>query len=159
MSPDPEREALIRFLDLQRTALTATLEGLSEVDARRTPTVSALSLLSMVRHSAIWERRWFQVIAAGRRFPGEWPDHDPDDDSTFRLDDADTIESAIADYRAQSAASNDIVATLDLATPCTLPDVADLDLRWVALHMIEETARHAGHADIIREAIDGRRGR
>jgi Protein of unknown function (DUF664) len=157
--PDTERTGLREFLDLQREALIDKLQGLSEADARRTSTVSSLSLLSLVKHSAIWERRWFQVIAAGRAFSGEWPEVEPNEvDPTFRLSDGDRVETVVAYYREQIALSNEILGTLDLSTPCSWPEVAHRDLRWVALHMIEETARHAGHADIIRESIDGRRG-
>lgn len=125
-----------------------------------TATVSSLSLLSLVKHSAIWERRWFQVIVAGRRFAGEWPDVQSEEvDPTFRLTEEDTVETVVADYREQIAASREILDSLDLDTPCAWPEMADQNLRWVALHMIEETARHAGHADIIRETIDGTRGR
>ena len=125
-----------------------------------TATVSSLSLLSLVKHSAIWERRWFQVIVTGRRFPGEWPEvQSAGVDPTFRLTEEDTVETVVADYREQIAASQEILRTFDLDAPCAWPEMADQNLRWVALHMIEETARHAGHADIIRETIDGTRGR
>ena len=80
-------------------------------------------------------------------------------DPTFRLTEEDTVETVVADYREQIAASREILDSLDLDTPCAWPEMADQNLRWVALHMIEETARHAGHADIIRETIDGTRGR
>ncbi len=123
-----------------------------------TPTASSLSLLSLVKHSAIWERRWFQIIVAGRSFPGEWPELlSEHKDSTFALTDADTVETVVADYRAQIAASDEILGTFDLESPCAWPKMAEQNLRWVALHMIEETAHHAGHADIIRETIDGNR--
>lgn len=159
-SPEPDRAGLIEFLDYQRQALIEKLEGISENDARRAATVSSLSLLSLVKHSAIWERRWFQVIVAGRSFPGEWPEVRPDDpDHTFRLADEDTVESVTAYYREQIAVSNLILEDLDLEAPCAWSEMSDHSLRWVALHMIEETARHAGHADIIRETIDGSRGR
>ena len=134
--------------------------GLSEADARSTPTVSALSLLGLVKHSATWERRWFQAIAAGRTFPGEWPAVSSEDkDATFRLEDDDTVESVVADYRQQVATSNELLEELDLNQRCARSEICDEDLRWVAMHMIEETARHAGHADIIRETIDGSTGR
>jgi Protein of unknown function (DUF664) len=157
---DAERAALFEFLGYKREALIDSLQGLTEVQARTTPTASALSLLSIVKHSAIRERRWFQVIVAGRSFPGEWPEvQSGEADSTFLLSDADTIVTVIADYREQIAASNEILSTLDLDTPCVWPPMAEQNLRWVALHLIEETAQHAGHADIIRETIDGTRGR
>jgi hypothetical protein len=96
---------------------------------------------------------------AGRSFPDEWPEAQSEGvDPTFRLTDEDTVETVVADYREQIAASQEIVGSLDLDTPCAWPEMANQNLRWVALHMIEETARHAGHADIIRETIDGSRG-
>jgi len=158
MYAETERAGLCEFLDMQREALIGKVEGLSDVDARRTATVSSLSLLSLVKHSAIWERRWFQVIAAGRKFHDEWPEVHPHDENAFLLTDDDTVESVVAYYREQIAASQEIVASLDLDAPCARPDMAHQNVRWVALHMIEETARHAGHADIIRETIDGSRG-
>jgi Protein of unknown function (DUF664) len=159
-APETERAGLIEFLDYQREALIDKLQGLSDDEARMTATVSSLSLLSLIKHSAIWERRWFQVIVAGRSFPDEWPEVQSEGvDPTFRLTDDDTVETVVADYREQIAASQEILGGVDLDTPCAWPEMAKQNLRWVALHMIEETARHAGHADIIRETIDGSRGR
>ncbi|MEP6658333.1 MAG: DinB family protein [Acidimicrobiales bacterium] len=158
-SPETERAGLCEFLDMQREALIEKLHGLSDDEARMAATSSSLSLLSLIKHSAIWERRWFQVIVAGRSFPGEWPEVKPEgQDPTFRLTDDETMETVVADYREQIAASQEILGSLDLDTPCAWPEMASQNVRWVALHMIEETARHAGHADIIRETIDGNRG-
>jgi hypothetical protein len=154
---ETERAGLSEFLDMHREALIEKLQGVSDEDARRAPTVSSLSLLSLVKHSAIWERRWFQVVVAGRSFAGEWPEVLPQDENAFRLTDDDTVETVVAYYREQIAASQGIVGTFDLEAPCARPDMA-ANLRWVAVHMIEETARHAGHADIIRETIDSNRG-
>jgi Protein of unknown function (DUF664) len=153
-----ERAGLCEFLDMQREALIEKLRGVSDENARRAPTVSSLSLLSLVKHSAIWERRWFQVIGAGRSFRGEWPEVHPQDENAFLLNDDDTVETVGAYYREQIAASQEIVGSFDLDARCAWPEMAHRNVRWVALHMIEETARHAGHADIIRESIDGSRG-
>lgn len=153
---ETERAALREFLDMQREALIEKLQGVSGVDARRAPTASSLSLLSLVKHSAIWERRWFQVVVAGRSFAGEWPEVQPQDENAFLLTDEDTVETVVAYYREQIAASQEILETVDLDAPCAQPEMAG-NLRWVAVHMIEETARHAGHADIIRETIDSSR--
>jgi len=132
---------------------------LSEDEARRTATASSLSLLALVKHSAHWERMWFQVLAAGRWNADDLAELESEDgDRSLRLADQDTIESVLAEYRTQIAAANEVVDQLDLDGPCLWPELADRNLRWVALHMIEETARHAGHADIIRETIDGTRG-
>ena len=67
-----EREALCGFLDLQRAALIRKVQGVSNADARKPPTASSLSLLGLLKHCALWERRWFQNIVAGRSFPGEF---------------------------------------------------------------------------------------
>jgi hypothetical protein len=150
---ETERAGLSEFLDLQREALIEKLQGVSDEDARRAPTASPLSLLSLVKHSAIWERRWFQVVVAGRSFAGEWPHVLPQDENAFLLTDDDTVDTVVAYYREQVAASQEIVRTTALDAPCAWPEIAG-NLRWVAVHMIEETARHAGHADIIRETID-----
>lgn len=148
------------FLDWQREALIKKVDGISDVQARMRPTASALSLLSIVKHSATWERRWFQVIVAGRSCPGEWPEvEDADDEATFRLDETDSIETVVAEYREQIAAANQVLSTSDLEGPCAFAPMSDRSVRWVAMHLIEETARHAGHADIIRETLDGVTGR
>lgn len=159
VSPETERAGLSEFLNMQRDALINKVQGVSEEDARRATTVSSLSLLSLIKHSAIWERRWFQVIVAGRSFPNEWPEVQTEEaDPTFQLTADDTVETLVAYYRHQIAASQEILDNFDLESPCVWPEMAHVNLRWVALHMIEETARHAGHADIIHEAIDGNRG-
>jgi uncharacterized damage-inducible protein DinB len=153
-----EREALCGFLDQQRDALIRKVEGLSDEDARRAATVSSMSLLSLLEHAATWERRWFQVIVAGRVLPGEWSGEDEERDSTFDVADEDTVASVVAHYREQIAISRELVAGGDLGARVARTDLIDQNLRYVVIHMIEETARHAGHADIIRETIDGRRG-
>src|SRR5258708_38999419 len=93
-SPEAERAGLIEFLGYQREALIKKLDGVSEHDARRAPTVSSLSLLSLVKHSAIWERRWFQVIGAGRSFPGDWAEGRVQEPGpTFQLTDGGTVKT------------------------------------------------------------------
>ncbi len=162
-TPETEREGLRMVLGWQRESLIAKVAGLSDAQARMTPTISALSLLSILKHSATWECRWFQVVVAGRSFPGEWPTVEDTDetgeDATFRLEETDTIASVVTQYREHIEASNQILDTYELDAPCAMAPLSDRNLRWVALHLIEETARHAGHADIIREAIDGVTGR
>ncbi|MGY4901874.1 DinB family protein [Streptomyces sp. 900116325] len=159
-STSTEREALCGFLDKQRADLLRKVEGVSDRDARMTPTVSSLSLMSLLKHSALWERRWFQVIIAGRILPGEWPEAEVQDwqDEDFRVDEQDTVKRWTAFFEEQVAISREIVAGLALEALCRRSDLVDRNLRWVLLHMIEETARHAGHADIIRESIDGSTG-
>jgi uncharacterized damage-inducible protein DinB len=161
-SPATEREAMCGFLDLQRAALVRKVEGVDDVAARRAPTASSLSLLGLLKHCALWERRWFQIIVAGRTFPGEWPEIEvPGEEmeaEEFRVDEHDTVRHWVAYFNEQASISRQITADRDLNAPCAWPPLADRNLRWVLLHMIEETARHAGHADIIRETLDGSRG-
>jgi hypothetical protein len=80
-----EREALCGFLDLQRAALVRKVQGVGDADARRAPTASSLSLLGLLKHCTLWERRWFQNIVAGRSFPGEFPELEvPEDEMALR---------------------------------------------------------------------------
>ncbi len=155
-----ERDALGAFLDRQRSALLRKVEGVSDADARRTPTASSLSLLGLLKHSALWERRWFQIIFAGRVFPGEWPEESVPgwDEEDFRVDERDTVRQWAAYFEEQAAVSREIAAAAELDDCCAWPKQSHRTLRWVLLHLIEETARHAGHADIIRETLDGSRG-
>ena len=154
-----ERDALASFLDRQRDALIRKVRGVSDADARRAPTASSLSLLGLLKHSAVWEGRWFEGVVAGRPLPDGWPEQEsstPDED--FVVGDGDTVEQWLARYEQAAEASRQIVAAMELDESCARTDVVDCNVRCVLLHMIEETARHAGHADIIRETLDGSRG-
>jgi hypothetical protein len=159
-STSTEREALCGFLDKQRADLLRKVEGVSDTDARMTPTVSSLCLMGLLKHSALWEGRWFQIVVAGRALPGEWTEAEVQGwrDEDFRVDERDTVKHWTAFFEEQVTISREIVAGMSLEDPCSLPALAGRNLRWVLLHMIEETARHAGHADIIRESLDGSRG-
>lgn len=99
---------------------------------------------------------------AGRSFPGEFPEltvsEEEMDAEDFRVDERDTIEDWVARFQEQAVISRQVTAERDLDAACDWPPLAHRNLRWVLLHMIEESARHAGHADIIRETLDGSRG-
>jgi uncharacterized protein DUF664 len=154
-----ERDALAGFLDRQRDALIRKVDGVGDADARRTPTASSLSLLGLLKHSTVWEQRWFHVVVGGRAAADGWPEHrSPIPDEDLAVDEHDTVGHWVARYREAAGTSREIVAATALDQPCARPDVYDGRVRGVVLHMIEETARHAGHADIIRETIDGSRG-
>jgi len=116
-----ELDALQSYLDEMRQALVRKVGGLSGQDARRASTVSSLSLLAILKHCAVWECRWFQVVFAGRPDPDGWPAVRGEPDGTFVLGDDDTVDSVLADYRAQIAASCDILAAGDLDARCALP--------------------------------------
>ncbi|GAA1360731.1 DinB family protein [Catellatospora chokoriensis] len=153
-----EREALEGFLDYQREGLILTLEGLDDAAARTAPSASSLSLLGLIKHAATWERRWFQVIVAGRELPENWPAVKTEPrDADMMVDESDTVDHWVAYYREQIEESRAIVASTDLDSPCARKDIIECNVRYVLFHMIEETARHGGHADIIRETIDGTR--
>jgi uncharacterized damage-inducible protein DinB len=158
-STSNERDALAGFLDRQRDALVRKVRGVSEADARRAPTASSLSLLGLLKHSAVWEGRWFEGVVAGRPLPDGWPEHEssiPDED--FLVDASDTVEQWVARYEEAAQMSRQIVAAMELDDSCARTDIIDCNVRSVLLHLIEETARHAGHADLIRETLDGSRG-
>jgi hypothetical protein len=145
-----EKETLVTFLDYLRDSVVRKLDGVSESDLRRSPVPSGTSLLSLVQHLTAAEVLWFQIRFAATDNP------EPDDP----LDDELTVDKHIAHYRAAITRGNEIVdSAADLGLRCADPDYNGVDLRWVLVHMIEETSRHAGHADIIREQIDGATGR
>ena len=115
---------------------------------------SASTLLGIVKHLAYVERSWFQLRFAGETVTFPWTKDEADKDLDFRIDPSDTIENITAFYQQEIARSRAIVG------PASLDDLArnmenPRSLRWIMVHMIEETARHAGHADILRELTDG----
>src|ERR1700735_2760856 len=122
-TPRSEREALDGFLDSQREALIGKIDGLDDATARKAPTASALSLLGIVKHCGLWERRWLQVVMAGQRVPGEWPEGN----YTGMLEDFvdgedDTVEQWVAFYREQNEQSRAIAASTDFEAPVARTD-------------------------------------
>jgi hypothetical protein len=151
-----ERETLIAFLDLYRETALVKLDGLDGEQLRRRLLPSRTTLLGIVKHLLLVEMWWLGTVIGGEPEP---PD-DPDDrDAEWLITAADSPEQVVADYRAACAHSNEIARAagpLDARVPG--PHRPDRTVRWVLVHMLEETARHAGHADILRELIDGRSG-
>jgi hypothetical protein len=151
-----ERETLIAFLDKYRETVLVKLDGLDREQLGRRFLNSRTTLLGLVKHLILVEQWWFATVIAGEPEPYE----DPDDPDAEWLVNADDVPAQIvADYRAASAHSNEIAraaASLEMRVPG--PHRPDKSVRWILVHMLEETARHAGHADIIRELIDGRTG-
>ena len=122
---------------------------------------SGTTLLGMVKHLAYVERWWFQKVFldAGVAFP--WTDDDPDAD--FRIDPDESTEEIVDLYRAECAKNREVVgeAAVDSLARYKKPSdprPGNVSLRWILVHMIEEIARHNGHADILREQIDGSTG-
>jgi hypothetical protein len=151
-----EKQALTEFLAAQRASVLAILDGL---DARSltTPVVpSGWTPLGLMEHLGYAERHWFQEVATGTAEPLDWPDdHAP-------LTTPRPPEVVFAFYREQCRRSDAVLSATPLSAPPVgrHPDPDDdvTDLRWIVLHMIEETARHAGHLDLARELLDGRTG-
>jgi uncharacterized damage-inducible protein DinB len=152
----PEKELLEGFLDWYRQAVISKVSGLGREQATRRQVPTPTTLLGIVKHLAYVERAWFQVRMDGKELPVPWPDEDPDAD--FRIEPAETVEGLIAFYRESIAASKAVAARYQLDDRARDPR-RKVNLRWIMVHMIEETARHAGHADILRELIDGQTGR
>jgi Protein of unknown function (DUF664) len=145
-----ERDVLVALLQFQRESLLRKLDGVDEAAARRQLVGSGTTLLWLVKHLAQAELVWVAVRFAG--LDVELPDN--------TVLDADTVESVSAGYRAATARADEIITAAGLDDLCQrAPDGGPLPLRWVVAHLLEETARHAGHADILRELIDGSTGR
>ena len=155
---DTERDMLEAFLDHYRAIILRKLGGLSLEDATRRLVPSDSTLLGIVKHLGYVERNWFQMRLDGQDLPVPWTDEDPDAD--FRIEPGEDVESVAAWYQDQCARSRELshaAASLDqVARAAGRRGTANL--RWILVHMIEETARHAGHVDVARELIDGTTG-
>lgn len=144
--PVDETELLLKFLQMQgRDIVVAKVDGLTEEQARWVPAETANPLVGLINHLAHVERRW---IDSG--FLGGPRVRDPEELRPPEL----TVADAVARYRDAWAHTDEVVRAHSLDEISRRED-ADLTLRWIVLHLIEETARHAGHADITRELIDG----
>jgi uncharacterized damage-inducible protein DinB len=155
-----ERTTLDAFLDYYREAIKAKVRGVSEEDANRRLVPSQTTLASLIKHLARVEMSWFQHRLS--RTPIEQLPHlrrvleDPESD--FRVEPDETLEMLIARYDEQCSRSREIAATKQLDDVVPHPTLGEVTMRWIVVHMIEETARHAGHADILREQLDGSTG-
>ena len=144
---------LVEFLDYLRESVILKLDGVEDEIARRPLVPSGTSLMWLVKHLALVERAWFHFA-----FTGDSPGSIGDDTVMQN----DTTAAVIEDYRSTIKKSNEIIWNCrDLNALCRHKTSAPepMSMRWVLVHMVEETARHAGHADILREQIDGTVGR
>ena len=150
-----EKEVLAGFLDHYRGVLLTLCQGLSDEELRRPMVPSGTSLLGLVKHLAYVERGWFQEVIAGE--PENYP-YEDGSDGDLRIEADETPEQIFDFYRAECERSREILARVSLEDNATRTDRTHFKVRWIVVHMIEETARHAGHADILREMIDGKIG-
>lgn len=152
-----ERQSLESWLDYQRATLLYKCQGLTgDQLAQRAVQPSSLSLLGLVRHMAEVERWWFRRGFAGQHELGELYCSDEHPDGDFDFAEGSGAEADFATFVAECALAREAAAgrSLDDTFPHPRRDIS-IDLRWVYVHMIEEYARHNGHADILREQIDG----
>lgn len=152
-----ERESLEAFLDDYRAAIVRKATGLSDADASRRLLPTETTAGGLVKHLRWVEQGWFQEVLA--QTPADelptppWTDDDPDAD--IRLDPGESLDDEIAAYQQECVRSQETAARFALDDTAPHARRGLVSLRWIYLHMIEETARHAGHLDILRELIDG----
>lgn len=147
---DGEKATLVEFLDYLRRAMVSNLEGAPEPQVRTAGVPSGTSVLGLVKHLSYVERFYF----LGEDVK-DWS-------TTFRPTPEDTVESVLTSYRDAVSRANEVIAAcedLDKPAPHSARPQSATTMRWILVHMIEETGRHAGHADILREQIDGATGR
>jgi uncharacterized damage-inducible protein DinB len=159
----PELPALTGYLDAQREAILRKAEGLTREQLAQRLAPSSLTLAGLLNHLALVEDTWFRVRFAGFADDPLWAEHDWDADPDYEFRTAVDLdpEQLRQRYRDACARSREVVAaaeSLEQLSVGTSRAGSHWDLRWVLLHMIEETARHAGHADLLREAVDGTTG-
>jgi hypothetical protein len=151
-----ERETLTGLLDFLRATVVHKVAALIDEQAFSRPVrASRLTPGGLVKHLTGVERFWFSIDFAGLDVP--WPWHDEDPHGNFRILPGDTLGEIVAGYVAECGRSREAIAG------CALDDLArgegnTFNLRYALAHMIEETARHCGHLDLLRESIDGQTG-
>jgi hypothetical protein len=157
-----EKAQLLAYIAQQRDGLRYAAYGLTDDQARRTPTAGALSVGGLLKHAAATEEGWIDLAAARERDRSQ-AEQEAAYEAGFTLLPDETLAEVLTSYEQVAHDTEAAVAGLDLDRPVPVPQGVpwypdDLDawsVRWVLLHLVEETARHAGHADIVRESIDG----
>ena len=151
-----EKESLKVSLDRHRDAILWKLEGLDDEQLRRAMVPTGTSLLGLVKHLGAVEYGWFCDTFGRPTEPLPFDENDPEADMRARPDE--TTEDILAFYGRARAAADRTIDELDVEDTGTVWFGDTVSLRWVLIHMVEETARHAGHVDILRELIDGMAG-
>lgn len=154
-----ERELLLAYIAQQRDGIRNAAYGLTDEQARKTPSASSLSIGGLIKHAAEMERTWIDLVLQR----ASQQDQEASYEDGFRLGPQKTLADALARYDDVAKETEAVISDIDLDRPVPVPkdvpwfpdDVEAWSVRWVLLHLIEETARHAGHADIVRETIDG----
>jgi uncharacterized damage-inducible protein DinB len=150
-----ERTMLNAWLDWHRATVLLKCEDLSDELAQRPllPSSPLMTVAGLVSHLRWVEQSWFEQVMLGEPDIGPWTDDDPDKD--FKVPGV-PLTRILEDYERQCVRSREIAAALDLDTEAVVErERGRVTLRWLLLHMIEETARHNGHLDLLREMLDG----
>jgi uncharacterized damage-inducible protein DinB len=151
-----EKESLHVALDRHRDAIVWKLEDLDDAALRRPMTPSGTNLLGVVKHLASVEYGWFCTTFGRETEELRFDEADPDSD--FRIEAHETTQDILDYYARARAAADRAIDEIDLEATGTAWFGEPVSMRWVLIHMVEETARHAGHVDIVRELIDGKVG-
>ena len=153
-----ERDVVNWLLDYQRYVLLRKVDGITEQQARLKTASSDLTLLTLVRHLAGVEQYWLGHVFLGMDESLPWDDPD-DRDGDFHPKDDDTLAEALVLLRAEMNRARQVASTTPFdALSVGTRENQQVKLRWILVHLVEEYARHCGHADLIREAIDGATG-
>ncbi|MGI8710851.1 MAG: DinB family protein [Acidimicrobiales bacterium] len=155
-SAEIDDESVDGFLDWYRGVVVAKVAGLDRGEATRIATPSGLTLLGIVKHLRWVEEGWFQEKFLGRSLAVRI-----ENPSSFVVDGSDTVASVVAAYQAECARSREVVAEAparDARAALAHHVFGQVTLHWILVHMVEETARHAGHLDVLRELTDGHIG-
>lgn len=158
-----ELETLESFLDFQRATMVQKVQGITDAQGASKPVEpSTLSLSGLIKHLALVEESWFQSVFAGGELAEPWASAPFDDDSDWEFNSAsdDRLADLVEMYESACAKSREVVSEAGSLDQLSQKETrrGKVSLRWILLHMIEETARHAGHADLLRERIDGSAG-
>lgn len=147
-----EFEMLRAFLDYHRATLLQKIEGVSDEDLRKPMVPSGTSLLGLVKHLAYVEQWWFRNVFMNEDVTVPW--NEEDEHADWRIEPHESTADIVKLYKYQTALSREITAAALPDDKARKPEFEGT-MRWILVHMIEETARHNGHADILREMIDG----
>jgi hypothetical protein len=151
-----EWTTLTSMLDFLRATVVMKVEDLSHEQAAATPVPpSTLTLAGVVKHLSATERFWFSIDFAGLDIAWPYPDGDPS--GNFPLEEGDTLDAIVEEYARECERSRAAIVGAGLDDKAKGKDM-DFNLRYAFVHMIEETARHCGHLDLLREVTDGRTG-
>ena len=158
----PERDTLVTFLDYFRSVLLRKAAGLDATQLATTLGPSTLTIGGLVKHMAFVEDHWFHNVLLGNDYPEPWASADWATSPDWEFDTAsnDSPSELLGQFRASIARSDMAIASIPgLDSIAAKPSNGEpTSLRWILVHMIEEYARHCGHADLIRESIDGQSG-